>query len=355
MEMEEVLIDFTTFEGFKKYCEIMKVPAEIINNPAFEQFYNSKRTVISLVDKKIVSESTGLLQDFRDNDSKKATVFADSSAVVVSYSESQKNYDYSVDDKYVCDVVKLNNGNFIITEDYTYSRTPADYQAQISGFGTKVVSTYDNFGVETVNDYYSHDFSHDRNHPFSYIITDVNYADTHSRLERKYFNVATYFEFDQKNHEVKNKYTVPLSGENGYSKIVVSNNTSSNDILNYLDENIVGFLTPEEINARLEKEANPVVREGLKAKFVNGREQYSYIPSHDKDLILNGQNLQEVLADRMIQQMENNKIDAMGNPITPSGINNNNTRTMGFGGMWLIGLITGIMSCGIILLGIFLK
>ena len=115
-----------------------------------------------------------------------------------------------------------------------------------------------------------------------------------------------------------------LSGENGYSRIVSS--YDKNYVLNHLDENIVVSLTPEEINARLEREANPVVREGLKNKYV-----------------------------KMVQQMENNTVDAMGNPISQVNDMSNNVRTMGFGGMWLIGLITGIMSCGIILLGVFFK
>lgn len=60
--------------------------------------------------------------------------------------------------------------------------------------------------------------------------------------------------------------------------------------------------------------------------------------------------------DKMIDDMINGKLDVEGQPISQNNdMNNSNTRTMGFGGMWLIGLITGIMSCGIILLGVFLR
>ncbi len=352
--VEERLIDFTTFDGFKKYCEVKKVPLEIINNPAFEQFYRDNSGKISMIDKKIVSEDTELVERSRSfEDEKSITISAGSDGIILSYEESQRNYDNSYDKKAIRDKIELSHGNFVITEDFSYSRTPAEYQAQVSGYAVNTVSQYDNFGIETVIDYYSQTFSYDRNRPVNEFITNTDFVDTHGRYERKYFDVATYFEFDQRKHEVKNQYVVPLSGENGYSRIVASN--GSNNISNFLDENIVGFLTPEDINVKLEREANPIVRDGLKNKYVNGRSEYSYIPSRDPNLVINGQNLQGVLADRMVQQMENNTVDVMGNPISQANDISNNVRTMGFGGMWLIGLITGIMSCGIILLGVFFK
>lgn len=61
-------------------------------------------------------------------------------------------------------------------------------------------------------------------------------------------------------------------------------------------------------------------------------------------------------ADAMVEAMANGIIDVEGNNITnETNVVNNNTRTMGFGGIWLLGLITGILSCGMIILGIFLR
>lgn len=360
--------NFGTFDGFKKYCEFKGVRSNIINNPAFKQFYEASGISAMKYDRPeqdlyIVREDSSL----PDKDHRFFISIDNGSITVEHQLPVTFNNGVREESNIKMKVTWGLDSGIVISED---SNTRyVEYQKDVVSKISRCVSRYDVSGIETGKDYYECSSLHSYkeysdkfgcNYPENKMVhgeylNSSFMADTFIRYERQYFDVARCVEVNLKNGKTENMYTVPLSGENGYSKIVVSGNVSSNDISNHLDENIVGFLMPEEINARLEKEANPVVREGLKAKFVNGREQYSYIPSHDKDLILNGKNLQEVLADRMIQQMENNKIDAMGNPIIPSSINNNNTHTMGFGGMWLLGLITGIMTCGILLISIFLK
>lgn len=349
--MEKELIDFTTFDGFKKYCEIRKVPLEIINNPAFLQFYRDNSGKIDMVGESIVTETTDSVKNFKSNDDQIA-ISAGSDGITISCQEPQRDYDNgSYDKKNTFTKIELDRGEFVITEDFTYSWASADYQTQISAYQSQTVSIYDNFGVQTVMDYYSRNLSYDRNTPAPRFNTD--FADVHSKYERKYFDVAAYSSFDQ-SLKVQNRYMVQLSGENGYGKMVTSG--SSNNISNFLDENIVSTLTPEDIDTILEREANPVVREGLKTKFVNDRDKYSYIPSQDQYLVVDGQNLQEILANKMVQQMENNTVDTMGSPINQNNdMSNKNTHTMGFGGMLLIGLITGIISFGIILFGILYK
>lgn len=61
-------------------------------------------------------------------------------------------------------------------------------------------------------------------------------------------------------------------------------------------------------------------------------------------------------ADAMVEAMTNGTLDVNGNVIADqSDMTSSYTRTMGFGGIWLLGLITGILSCGMIILGVFLR
>ena len=61
-------------------------------------------------------------------------------------------------------------------------------------------------------------------------------------------------------------------------------------------------------------------------------------------------------ADAMVEAMANGTLDVNGNEIAnQSDMVSSYTRTMGFGGIWLLGLITGILSCGMIILGVFLR
>lgn len=57
----------------------------------------------------------------------------------------------------------------------------------------------------------------------------------------------------------------------------------------------------------------------------------------------------------LVDAMVNGTVDVNGQPIVNQINENSNSRMMGFSGMWLLGLITGIMSCGILLISIFLK
>ena len=64
----------------------------------------------------------------------------------------------------------------------------------------------------------------------------------------------------------------------------------------------------------------------------------------------------EKQADVMVEAMANGTIDVEGNNITnETNVVNSNTHNMGFGGMWLLGLVTGLLSCGMIVLGVFLR
>ena len=64
----------------------------------------------------------------------------------------------------------------------------------------------------------------------------------------------------------------------------------------------------------------------------------------------------EKQVDAMVEAMANGTIDVEGNSITnETSVVNNNTHNMGFGGMWLLGLVTGLLSCGMIILGVFLR
>lgn len=325
--MEKELIDFTTFDGFRKYCEVKKVPLEIINNPAFQQFYRDNSNKINMLGESLVSETTESVKNFRSNDDQ-IVISANSDGVVVLCKEPQKKFDddNSYDKKSTTTKIELDRDEVVITEDFSYSRIPTDdYQAQISAYQSKTISKYDNFGVQTVIDHYSRNLSYDRNYPVPMFKTDI--ADIHSKYERKYFDVATYFSYDQKNNKLQNRYMMQLSGEHGYGKIVTSG--SSNDISKFLDKNIVIAWTPESIDATLDKEINPIVREGLKTKFVNDRDKYRYIPLQDQYLVVNGQRQQEILANRMVQQMENNNVDTFGHPIDQNNdMSNKNTQTM---------------------------
>ncbi len=61
-------------------------------------------------------------------------------------------------------------------------------------------------------------------------------------------------------------------------------------------------------------------------------------------------------ADAMVEAMANGTLDVNGNEMAnQSDMVSSYTRTMGFGGIWLLGLITGILSCGMIILGVFLR
>lgn len=65
---------------------------------------------------------------------------------------------------------------------------------------------------------------------------------------------------------------------------------------------------------------------------------------------------QQKQADAMVEAMANGTLDVNGNVIADqSDMTSSYTRTMGFGGIWLLGLITGILSCGMIILGVFLR
>ena len=60
-------------------------------------------------------------------------------------------------------------------------------------------------------------------------------------------------------------------------------------------------------------------------------------------------------AQKMVDEMANGTLDVNGQSITQNNDIGSNMRTMGFSGIWLLGLITGIASCGIVILGMFLR
>lgn len=359
--------NFGTFDGFKKYCEFKGVRPNTINNPAFEQFYEAsgiREMHYDVIDKDFYIVRTDSHVPEKDH---RFFISIDNMGSITVEHQLPVTFNNGMREESTTKIEArwgLDNG-MVISKSSNIRHV--EYQKDVVGKRSRVVSRYDVSGIETGRDYYegSSLYSYEeyfdkfgRNYPENKMVHDEYLesdlaCDIFIRYERQYFDVARCLEVDLKNGKTENMYTMQLSGENGYSRIVSS--YDKNSVLNHLDENILVSLTPEEINARLESEANPVVREGLKNKYVNGRSEYSYIPSRDPNLVINGQNLQGVLAGRMVQQMENNTVDAMGNPISQANDMSNNVRTMGFGGMWLIGLITGIMSCGIILLGVFFK
>ena len=122
---------------------------------------------------------------------------------------------------------------------------------------------------------------------------DINYADVDSMLfiprqlfkmgfnynctketilRREKLDTARYIV--KENEEVTYSSTIPLDQQNGLSDMIISNYSSSDfDI-------IINPLSKEEIDAMLQKESDPIVREGLR-KYADGRESYFYDSKED--------------------------------------------------------------------------
>ena len=63
----------------------------------------------------------------------------------------------------------------------------------------------------------------------------------------------------------------------------------------------------------------------------------------------------EQQAELMIQAMVNGQIDTNGQPIVQNQEIISNNRTMGFAKVWVLGILTTIVSAGIIVIGVFLN
>ena len=171
-----------------------------------------------------------------------------------------------------------------------------------------------------------------------------------------------YLGYDWNNHV---GCTVQLHGEH-LNSLEIS--AEAENTLNYY----LNHSTVKSINEFIElKESNPSLKFSYSDMKQEQQDEYYDWLNSEAELISNNltkNRIKQLIterglissrqkqADAMVEAMANGTLDVNGNEITnQSDMVSSYTRTMGFGGIWLLGLITGILSCGMIILGVFLR